>query len=107
MQNSTVLNTQSVLSFVQAKGFKAIAPAIRTNTNGYPYLTFYKEANTSEGAENIYFSKNGSATVGAGIPVTKELLTKFQIADTKNAAGETRTKLVTNAERIDVLELLS
>ncbi len=103
MQNSTVLNTQSVKAFVQSKGFKSVAPSIRANTNGYPYITFIDDKNV---AENIYFSKNGAKMVGAGEAITKDLLAKFQIADCKNATGEVRTKLVSNTERIDVLTLL-
>ncbi len=103
MQNSTVLNTQSVKDFVKSKGFQSVAPTIRANTNGYPYITFIDDKNV---AENVYFSKNGAKMVGAGEPITKELISKFQVADCKNAAGEVRTKLVSNTERINILDLL-
>lgn len=103
MQNSTALNTMSIQSFCVTKGFTSFVPAIRANAKGYPYITFIDKDNK---AENIYFSRKGAEKVGAGQPVTKELISQFQIADNcKNEAGELRTKFISNSERTDVNNL--
>ena len=47
-----------------------------------------------------------AASVGAGQPVTKEMLSVYQIGITTNAAGEERIKLISNSDRVDVGSLL-
>ena len=44
-------------------GLSEIVPKIRTNSNGYPYVTFINSANI---ATNIYFTVNASDTVHEG-----------------------------------------
>jgi len=102
MEAQTELITMTVKEFTVDKGFTQIVPVVRTNVNGYPYLTFITEANV---AENVYFSKAASVALAAGQPVTKEMLSVYQIGITHNAAGEERFKLITNSDRIDISEL--
>lgn len=97
------LHTISVKEFAKSNNFTSIAPSIRTNSNGYPYITFIDASNK---AENVYFSKASSSTLGAGRPVTKELLASYQVAETKNAEGEVRMKLVSNSSRVSIDSLL-
>lgn len=97
------LSTFTIKEFCAKQGFVQISPAVRTNVNGYPYLTFIKGDNT---AENIYFSRKAAAALGAGVPVTKDMLKVYQIGITKNEQGEDRVKLISNSERIDIASLL-
>jgi hypothetical protein len=96
------MNVNTIKDFCKSKGFTQIAPSIRTNTNGYPFITFITAANV---AENIYFSRNAAQAVGAGQLVTKDMLNTYQIGETENAAGEKRFKLISNSERIDLSTL--
>jgi len=57
---------ETIKGFAKSKGFVQISPAIRTNVNGYPFITFINAKNE---AENVYFSKNSAKAVGAGQPV--------------------------------------
>ena len=97
------LHTISVKEFAKSNNFTSIAPAIRTNSNNYPYITFI---NADNKAENVYFSKSSSAGIGAGQLVTKELLSSYQVAETTNAEGEKRMKLVSNSNRVSLDSLL-
>jgi len=99
-QNNLVVST--IKDFAALKGFSSVAPTVRVNTNGYPFITFIDEKNV---AENIYFSKAASAKVDVGMPVDKALLAQHQIAITKNEAGEDRIKLISNSERIALSDL--
>jgi hypothetical protein len=96
------MQVNTIKDYCKSKGFTQIAPSIRSNTNGYPFITFIDAANK---AENIYFSKNAALAVGAGQPVTKDMLTVYQIGITENAAGEQRIKLISNSERINLASL--
>lgn len=100
----TKLNTMSISEFVTINKFVEINESIRTNTNGYPFVTFINASNV---AENVYFSKASSATIKQGDLVTKEFLANYRIAKTTNADGEVRTKLVSNkSNRISLASLL-
>ena len=103
MDTKTPMIVLSIKEFSKANGFTQIAPSVRTNVNGYPFITFSNENNDSD---NIYFSKNASKAVGAGEIITRELLSHYQIANTINANGESRTKLVSKLERLDLLSML-
>jgi len=98
-----VLKTLTVKELCASKNFTSLAPVVRTNENGYPYITFIDKDNK---AENIYFSKAAAQGVGAGQPVTKEMLSVYQIGITINAAGEERIKLISNSDRVDISSLL-
>lgn len=95
---------QSIQEFAQAKGFVQVANNVRTNTNGYPFVTFINAKNE---AENVYFSKDASTKVVAGDPVDKTMLTTHQIAEVTNEAGEVRFKLIGNSERVDLLTIFN
>ena len=99
------LNTISISEFVNTNKFVEINNTVRTNSNGYPFVTFINASNV---AENVYFSKASSATISKGDAVTKEFLANYRIAKTTNADGEVRTKLVSNnSNRISLASLLS
>lgn len=94
---------ETIKEFCIAKSFVQLGKSIRTNNNGYPFITFIDKDNK---AENIYFSKAAGESVGAGQPVTKDLLATLQVATTQNADGETRIKLISNSDRLDISSLL-
>lgn len=91
----------TIKQFIAQKGFTTIVPAVRENVNHYPFLTFINDKNE---AENIYFSKN--AGVAFGQVVDKQFLSQYQVAIVKNAAGEERTKLISNSTRVSLADLL-
>ncbi len=97
------MEVQTIKDFTKAQGFVQLAPTIRVNTNGYPFITFIKEDNV---AENIYFSKNAATIVKSGDAVTKQLLASLQIAAVTNADNEIRVKLISNSDRIELSSLL-
>ncbi len=103
MENTTELITMSIKQYAQENSITQIAPVVRTNTNGYPYLTMISNDNV---ATNVYFSRNAAVGVTAGTPVSKEMLSVYQIGITHNEAGEERIKLVSNSARIDIAGLL-
>lgn len=103
IQPKSELKTMSIKEYAQSKGITQIAPVVRTNVNGYPYLTLINAENV---ADNVYFSKAASMAVDAGTPVTKEMLAVYQVGITTNAAGEERVKLVSNSARIEIASLL-
>ena len=95
--------SMTIKEFAGQKGFTQLAPAVRVNTNGYPFLTFIDKDNK---AENIYFSKKAAQGVAAGQVVTKDFLACYQIGVTKNEAGEERIKLISNSERVNLADML-
>ena len=102
-KTTTELKVESIKDFAKSKGFMQLAPAVRINTNGYPFITFIDSNNV---AENIYFSKSAAEQVAEGTPVDKSLLARHQIGITTNAEGEERIKLISNSERVDLFSLL-
>lgn len=100
--NQELMETIKLQDYCAEQGFVQIAKVVRANVNGYVFITFIRADNT---AENIYVSKAGSASITVGQAVDKALLRPLSIAITKNAAGETRVKLCTNSERIDLADL--
>ena len=97
------LKITPIKDFVASKGFATIVPVIRENANGYPFITFIDAKNV---AENIYFSKTSSAFLAAGQLIDKGFINQYQIGTTVNANGETRTKLVSNSNRVSLADLL-
>lgn len=107
LANTTVQNplqTVSVKDFMVNNGFVSVYKAVRENSNGFPFITFITADNK---AENIYFSKGASEMVAEGELITKELIAQFQIAETTNASGEARIKLVRKggSERLELSDL--
>ena len=85
------LNTISVKDFMISAGFTQVVKTVRTNTNGFPYVTFLTADNS---AENVYFSKNASRLVDEGMSIEKGFFNPFRVAEITNHAGEKRIKLV-------------
>lgn len=79
----------SLKEFATEKGFTGVIPAVRTNTNGYPYLVFVKGDST----ECIYFSKSLAATVSVGQILGKAEFAEMRAMLTTNAIGEQRYKI--------------
>lgn len=98
----SALKVQTVSDYAKAKGFVQIAPKVRVNKNGYPFITFINAKNE---AENVYFSKNASKKVADGETITRDMLKDISVAETKNAEGEMRTKLV-SSDRIELSDIL-
>lgn len=99
----TPIKVQTIKEFAKEKAFTQLAPSIRVNTNGYPFITFINAKNE---AENVYFSKKAAVGVSAGQVLTPELLKGYQIGYTSNEAGEERVKLISNSERVNISDLL-
>lgn len=95
MQASAKLSTLTILAFMNAQGFTSCVKEVRTNANGYPYITFINDENV---AENIYFSKNASKLVTTGTAIARGFFTPFMAAQTTNAEGELRWKIVSQGE---------
>lgn len=94
LSNTEIVNelkTITVKEFMMSKGFVSINKKVGVNTNGYHYITFI---NANNEAENVYFSKSESANVSAGTEIVKGFFDNLQIAETTNADGELRTKIV-------------
>lgn len=100
------MKTLSIQEFAQAGGFVQIAKNVRTNVNGYPFLTFITKDNV---AENIYFSKAMSKKISGDETVDKELITRLGlvIVEATNAEGEIRMKLSGNSERVSIADLFA
>lgn len=97
------LVTESVQDFMQKNGL-SVHNAVRTNANGYPYLTFINKENV---AENVYFAKTISADYKKDQAVVKGFFTGLQIGYTTNEAGEERTKIIPigNGTRLETSDL--
>jgi hypothetical protein len=94
----------AIREFASSRGITQIIPTVRTNVNGYPYLTMINGKNE---AENVYFSKNAATMVVAGSVLSKEELKSLNFATTTNAAGDERTKIVSATERVDIDSLFA
>lgn len=92
----------SIKQFCTLQGFVELAPSVRTNLNGYPFITFINADNI---AENVYFSKALSLVVTKGLAINRELLANYQIGMGVNAKGEPRTKIIGMGDRISVADL--
>ena len=97
------MKTLSIKEFAQANNITSYALTVRSNMNGYLFVTFISATNE---ATNIYFSKAMSEKITAGDDV-KVLLKEHacSIVETTNADGETRLKLCGNSERGNIEDL--
>lgn len=103
MSTEKTLKVQPVKEFMGERNFVSVHKTVRENANGYPYVTFIDKDNK---AENIYFSKSESDKHQAGNEIAKGFFDKLQIAETENAEGEKRMKLVgTGSLRVTVEDL--
>lgn len=98
------IETVSVKDFMLSSGYVQVVKTVRVNTNGYPYVTFIDENNV---AMNIYFSKNASKLVAEGSAIERGFFNPFRVAETTNASGEKRMKIVGMGEgmRLSVEDL--
>jgi hypothetical protein len=97
------METISLKEFMSKKSFSQVIPVIRRNTNGYAFLTF---TNSSNEAENIYFSKSMSDSLTEGDKTSIDFLRSLKACETLNAAGEYRWKLTDSAgSRVDMSAL--
>lgn len=109
------LEVISLKDYVRSLGYTQINTKIGVNTNGYPFATFI---NADNEAENIYFSINaadgledskaintdedGNMTIAS----LKEFAKTYSVAETANADGELRVKLVTSGStRLDLSDM--
>jgi len=101
--STPALVTVTVQEFMVTKNFVSIHKAVRQNAKGYPYITFINKSNV---AENVYFSINAGADKKEGDLIQRGFFDKINVAETKNADGEVRIKLVgTSTERLDLADL--
>lgn len=96
------MQVATIKEFVAQKGYTQVVPKVRSNVNGYPFITLINSKNE---AENIYFSKAASADLTVDQDVTKDMFKSYQIAFVKNEAGEERIKIISNSERVDISSL--
>lgn len=93
----------AIKDFAKAQGFVQINKTVRTNVNGYPYITFINAKNE---AENVYFSKGGAEEVKAGDNFI-EVASNYDITMATNAEGEVRAKLCRKGgDRVSIDDLL-
>jgi len=86
------ISRMSLKSYVAQEGVTAISN-VKSNTNGYPYVTIV----TDVGADNLYFSKKASSKVSAG-DLIKSFAKDLFVVACQNAQGEDRLKLSFNSE---------
>ena len=91
------METKDVKSFMISSGFVSVVKTVRTNSNGYPYITFLTADNK---AENVYFSKNAATMVASGDVIARGFFEPFRVAEVANADGEVRTKLVAQGDSL-------
>ena len=98
------MKTMSIKEFCIEQGFVQIVRKVRSNANGYCFLTFVSANNE---AENIYFSKALDKLTTEGTAVTKDYLSDKEIAVVSNKDGELRYKICSKGEslRVDVADL--
>jgi len=87
------MESYSLKQFCTSNGVTGISP-VRTNTNGYPFLTLLSPK-FEGGATNIYFSKNEAAKVSEGTKANELGLANMNIVISANKEGEERMKLTT------------
>lgn len=96
---SDQIKSTPMREWAAAAGFTAVNPNVRTNTNGYPFLTFVKpDGKGGSIGENVYFSKK-SATVASGHEVIDSAMrADLLVVETINEKGEPRLKLAFKGE---------
>ena len=88
------LKSTPLKAWALANGFTAVHPEVRTNKNGYPFLTFIKpDGKGGNIGENVYFSKPASDTaIGMG-KITASDREQMLACEVTNEDGEKRVKL--------------
>ena len=92
------MKTLTIKEFVQENNFTSYVKTVRTNTNGYCFVTFINEANE---ATNVYLSRKLGEEISAGDSVV-EMFKAHECAvfEVVNADGETRIKLGSRSESL-------
>lgn len=85
-------NFETIQEFCERKKFIHVNNAVGESVKNVPFVTFINEDNE---AENVYFSRNASATTGVGETVDQAFLEQYRIGVVTYPDGETRTKLIT------------
>lgn len=96
------MNTLTIKEFMALEDnkFTDVIPTVRTNANGYPFITFTTADNK---ATNVYFSKSMQVVAG---PVDIAFLRGLKACETVNSAGELRWKLTDTAgNRVSLADL--
>lgn len=94
----------SIKDFCKEQGFVQIVKRVRSNANGYCFLTFVTADNE---AENVYLSKALDESTTEGTVVDKNYLSDKEVAVVLNKDGELRYKICSKGEslRADVADL--
>ena len=82
------MTRETFKSWCKLNGVTSINKEIRTNTNGYPFITILRDKD----AENIYFGRKSAAKVELGDSV-KAIANDLYVTIAVNADGQPRTKL--------------
>lgn len=98
------MKTMSIKEFCTEQGFVQIVKKVKSNANGYCFLTFITADNK---AENVYLSKALDELTAEGTVVDKNYLSDKEIALVLNSSGEIRYKVCSKGEslRADVDDL--
>ena len=87
------MTRETFKSWCKSNGVTSINKEIRTNTNGYPFITILR-GNISE---NLYFGRKSAAKVEKGDAV-KSIANELYVTIAVNADGQPRTKLSFSGE---------
>jgi hypothetical protein len=87
-----IIKESSVREWMIANDKDLAKSAVQVNTNGYPFITFFK-GGQDDSAENIYFSKAAAEAVRAGDSIKDLGLGDYRIMELDYGNGETRLKL--------------
>lgn len=92
-----------IKEFVALNNVTAISQ-VRTNKNGYPYLTLLS-AKFEGGAQNVYFSRTCAMKVVVGQNPKQLGLADYNVVTATNADGETRIKLTNSSNYVKIEDL--
>jgi hypothetical protein len=101
MKKAKILSRAAIREFVDAEGYQEVNKEVRTNTNGYPFVTFINAENE---AENIYFSKEQAKLVHEG-QNSLEAIRGKNILEIEYENGDIRLKISGAGERLSLGDL--
>jgi hypothetical protein len=88
----------TIKEFAQENNIVNYVKTVRTNTNGYCYVTFVNETNE---ATNVYLSRKLGEEISEGDSVVEMFKThECAVFEVVNADGETRIKLGSRSESL-------
>lgn len=104
-QGSRNLEVHGVESYLKALQVNNFDPAIRTSTNGVPYIVLKGQDEDGPFWVSLFFSKNTSKALGSTGSITKEQLFSCTIAEYEvqlsDGTWETRIKLSQQESTVD------